>query len=88
MRNIFIGLSLLVISVSLYAEVFSYKYNLGEKYKIVSIVDESIYLDGAFHLSIPTKMVVLKFRQIMQLQRKELEMFRFIHYPRNIFLIL
>ncbi len=49
MRNIFIGLSLLVISVSLYAEVFSYKYILGEKYKIVSIVDESIYLDGAFH---------------------------------------
>jgi len=48
-RNIFIGLSLLVISVSLYADVFSYKYNLGEKYKIVSIVDESIYLDGAFH---------------------------------------
>ncbi len=49
MRNIFVGFWLLVISVSLYAEVFSYKYNLGEKYKIVSVVDESIYLDGSFH---------------------------------------
>jgi outer membrane protein OmpA-like peptidoglycan-associated protein len=37
------------ISVSLYAEVFTFKYNQGEKYKIVSVVDESIYLDGIFH---------------------------------------
>jgi outer membrane protein OmpA-like peptidoglycan-associated protein len=38
-----------IISASIYAEVFTYKYNRGEKYKIVSVVDENIYLDGIFH---------------------------------------
>ncbi len=48
MRKFFIILSLFIISVSLYAEVFRYKYNQGEKYKIVSVVDESVYIDGIF----------------------------------------
>ncbi|MCK5154400.1 MAG: OmpA family protein, partial [Spirochaetales bacterium] len=49
MKKIIIILSLFIIPVSLYAEVFTYKYSQGEKYKIVSIVDENIYLDGIFH---------------------------------------
>ncbi len=47
-RKFFIILSLFIFSVSLYAEVFRYKYNQGEKYKIVSVVDESVYIDGIF----------------------------------------
>ena len=49
MKKIFFLLCLLVISVYLYSEVFTYKYNQGEKYKIVSVVDENVYLDGIFH---------------------------------------
>lgn len=49
MKKIIIILSLFTISVSLYSEVFTYKYNQGEKYKIVSIVDENVYLDGIFY---------------------------------------
>ncbi len=49
MKKYFILICLFVISVSLYSEVFTYKYNQGEKYKIVSVVDENIYLDGIFH---------------------------------------
>jgi len=45
----FVIICLFLISVSLYSEVFTYKYNQGEKYKIVSVVDENIYLDGIFH---------------------------------------
>lgn len=48
MKKIFFLIFLLVISVYLYSEVFTYKYNQGEKYKIVSVVDENIYLDGIF----------------------------------------
>jgi outer membrane protein OmpA-like peptidoglycan-associated protein len=48
-KKIFIILCLLIISVSLYAEVFRYKYIQGEKYKIVSVVDESVYIDGVFN---------------------------------------
>ena len=49
MKRLFVVLCMLVISVSLYAEVFRYKYNQGEKYKIVSIVDENVYIDGIFN---------------------------------------
>jgi len=47
-RKILIILCLFLFSVSLYAEVFTYKYSQGEKYKIVSVVDENVYLDGLF----------------------------------------
>ncbi len=49
MKKILIILCLFLISVSLYSEVFTYKYSQGEKYKIVSVVDENMYLDGIFH---------------------------------------
>ena len=49
MKKNFVIICLFLISVSLYSEVFTYKYNQGEKYKIVSVVDENIYLDGIFH---------------------------------------
>lgn len=49
MKKSLILICLFIISVSLYSEVFTYKYNQGEKYKIVSVVDENIYLDGIFH---------------------------------------
>jgi len=44
----FVLICLFLISVSVYSEIFTYKYNQGEKYKIVSTVDENIYLDGIF----------------------------------------
>lgn len=49
MKKIFIIMCLFVISTSTYAEVFRYKYRQGEKYKIISIVDESVYIDGIFN---------------------------------------
>jgi outer membrane protein OmpA-like peptidoglycan-associated protein len=48
-KKIFIVLFTFSISLALHSEVFTYKYNNGEKYKIVSIVDENIYLNGIFH---------------------------------------
>lgn len=48
MKKIIIILCLFIISVSLYAEVFRYKYIQGEKYKIVSVTDENVYIDGIF----------------------------------------
>jgi outer membrane protein OmpA-like peptidoglycan-associated protein len=47
-KKIIIILCLFIVSVSLSAEVFRYKYIQGEKYKIVSVVDESVYIDGIF----------------------------------------
>ncbi|MEA1910421.1 MAG: OmpA family protein [Spirochaetota bacterium] len=49
MKKIFVIICLFLISVLVYSENFTYKYNQGEKYKIVSIADENIYLDGIFH---------------------------------------
>lgn len=49
MKKITFVLSLIIIAVSANAEIFTYKYTPGEKYKIISIVDENIYLDGIFH---------------------------------------
>jgi len=48
-KKILVIIIIFIISTSTYAEVFTYKYNQGEKYKIVSIVDENVYLDGIFH---------------------------------------
>ncbi len=48
MKKNFVLICLFLISVSVYSEIFTYKYNQGEKYKIVSTVDENIYLDGIF----------------------------------------
>jgi len=47
-KKIFVFICLFLISVLVYSEIFTYKYNQGEKYKIVSIVDENIYQDGIF----------------------------------------
>jgi len=48
-KKILVIITIFIISTSIYAEVFTYKYNQGEKYKIISVADENIYVDGIFH---------------------------------------
>lgn len=38
----------ILLSCSLAAETFFYKYHPGEKYKIISVVDEKVYTNGKF----------------------------------------
>ena len=49
-RNVFafIIFSLVILVSSLWAETFRFKYNKGEKYKIVTKVNENVYVNGKF----------------------------------------
>ncbi len=49
MKKIVIILCLFMVSTSIFGEIFSYRYIKGEKYKIVSVVDETVYIDGLYH---------------------------------------
>ena len=43
---ILIGLALLIFTSA--AEEFRFKYNYGEKYKLVTRVNENVYINGSF----------------------------------------
>ncbi len=48
-KKIVIILFLFMVSISVFGEIFSYRYIKGEKYKIISVVDETVYIDGLYH---------------------------------------